>query len=158
MTASWHGSKSIQTPMFRSVIVAEMERGGTELLVSITDQTIRLDLTGTTPTTGAFVSVTERSNNIFYQAQRAYEEPLDDDPGPLDDKPKGWCPWCGSPVKASSETPDFTEHERHRPAHCKWDREWPEDDNRARYVREREADDKIEAKIARESRKRGSHD
>jgi len=92
---------------------------------------------------------------IFTDAQRRREEPEDfEEPDYLTDKPKGFCPWDGRKLVQASDFVAGWDWCR-----CNhWDVNEPEAENRARYVREQEADAKLEERIARDARKHGRDD
>lgn len=94
-------------------------------------------------------------NPTYDAAARAHEEAPDDGPDYLTDKPKGLCPWCNGEVSNDDGDPLESRHDSPWPQSCQWD-EWESvDANRLRYAAEREAEAKLEERIAREARRSG---
>jgi len=92
----------------------------------------------------------DRSDAAFSRAQRAHDEPPeDDDHDWLADKPKGFCPWCVNKLFTSSET-EWTGYPFCPRLSCEeYDSLMPEEANRERYARQMERDDRDERRATR---------
>lgn len=91
------------------------------------------------------------SDRIYQAAARAHESPPDEPYDYLADKPVDKCPWCLGHVSDDYNGLD-SHHPPPWPRSCKWDVWSTVNQNRARYAREREADDKAEELMSK-----GSH-
>lgn len=91
--------------------------------------------------------------SVFRAAQRSHEEPPEDGPDFLDGKPKGLCPWCRSPLHRRLEGGEYLVSCQMDECH-EWDEDDTEDENRARYVAEKEAEAAHEERLSREAKRR----
>ena len=91
------------------------------------------------------------SDAVYQSAQRSHDEPPEDGPDYLEGKPMGFCPWCDAELHDVGCPLEYN----FCPTCYDFDPNETVYDNRARYVAEREAESKLEERIARESRKYG---
>lgn len=80
-----------------------------------------------------------RSDSVMAGAERAWAEPPEDPPSPLEGKPKGQCVWCGARVVDSDLEAEHGSfhgifHTTTSVRRCDWDVCETEDENRARYA------------------------
>ena len=75
-------------------------------------------------------------------------------PDPLEGKPRGFCPWCGSGIYTGIFVNAVTLHVRRNCERDGWNEDDAEDENRIRYTAQRLEESKLWNKIEKEGGER----